>query len=182
MPDRTRTVTKSVTRRLRQNGQCPSIRLERAFWRILDRIAWREGISTPAFISKLHSEDLELHGETPNFTSLRRCACTIHLGEYERDAVARFAAAPDAAWVLEASVITDHQMATLLQMARDIYPHDRVDDRFYAIAVKGYDAEDKTALVDEGVAGASENPTLTIVALAIRHVDHITSEMVAGTI
>ncbi len=82
----------SETRRLRLNGQSTSIRLERAFWRILDRIAEREGLTTPAFISKLHSEVLELHGEAPNFTSLLRCACTIHLGELEQDEAARFAA------------------------------------------------------------------------------------------
>ncbi|MBW7056726.1 ribbon-helix-helix domain-containing protein [Paracoccus bogoriensis] len=70
----------TVTRRLRLNGQSTSIRLERAFWEILDDIAAREGISTPAFISKLHAEVLELHGEARNFTSLLRCACTIHLG------------------------------------------------------------------------------------------------------
>ncbi|MCV2870203.1 ribbon-helix-helix domain-containing protein [Defluviimonas sp. WL0002] len=81
-----------VTRRLRLNGQSTSIRLERSFWRILDRIAEREGLTTPAFISRLHSEVLELHGEAPNFTSLLRCACTIHLGEYEQDAGARIAA------------------------------------------------------------------------------------------
>lgn len=82
----------SETRRLRLNGQSTSIRLERAFWRILDRIADREGLTTPAFISKLHSEVLELHGEAPNFTSLLRCACTIHLGELEQDEDAQFAA------------------------------------------------------------------------------------------
>lgn len=76
-PDRYET----VTRRLRLNGQSTSIRLERAFWHILDRIAAREGISTNAFICKLHAEVLELHGEARNFTSLLRCACTIHLGE-----------------------------------------------------------------------------------------------------
>ena len=65
----------SVTRRLRLNGQSTSIRLERAFWRILDDIAAREGGSTPAFISKLHAEVLERHGEARNFTSLLRCAC-----------------------------------------------------------------------------------------------------------
>lgn len=69
----------TVTRRLRLNGQSTSIRLERTFWRILDQIATREGMSTPAFISKLHSEVLELYGEARNFTSLLRCACTIHL-------------------------------------------------------------------------------------------------------
>lgn len=71
----------SVTRRLRLNGQSTSIRLERAFWRILDQIAVREGMTTPAFISRLHAEVLEQHGEARNFTSLLRCTCTIHLGE-----------------------------------------------------------------------------------------------------
>ncbi len=73
-----------VTRRLRLNGQSTSIRLERAFWGILDQMAERDGSSTPAFLSKLHSEVLEQHGEAPNFTSLLRCACTIHLGELEQ--------------------------------------------------------------------------------------------------
>ncbi|HMO08813.1 MAG TPA: ribbon-helix-helix domain-containing protein [Paracoccaceae bacterium] len=84
----------SVTRRLRLNGQSTSIRLERAFWRILDRIAEAEGITTPAFISKLHSEVLENHGEAANFSSLLRCACMIHLGEYAQHPPepARFAA------------------------------------------------------------------------------------------
>jgi hypothetical protein len=63
-----------------------------------------------------------------------------------------FIAAPNAAWALEVTVITPEQMATLLQMARDIYPHDQVPDRFYAAAVKGYDAEDHKAMVEEGVA------------------------------
>lgn len=63
------------TRSLRLNGQSTSIRLEAAFWGILDNIAAAEGLTTPAFISKLHSEVLELHGEARNFTSLLRCAC-----------------------------------------------------------------------------------------------------------
>jgi predicted DNA-binding ribbon-helix-helix protein len=74
----------SVTRHLRLNGQSTSIRLERAFWGILDQMAEKDGASTPAFLSKLHSEVLERHGEVTNFTSLLRCACTIHLGELEK--------------------------------------------------------------------------------------------------
>ncbi len=66
-----------VTRRLRLNGQSTSIRLEQNFWNIVDGIARHEGMTTPAFISKLHSEVLELRGEAPNFTSLLRCACLI---------------------------------------------------------------------------------------------------------
>jgi predicted DNA-binding ribbon-helix-helix protein len=84
----------SVTRRLRLNGQSTSIRLERAFWGILDEIAAKEGVSTPAFLSKLHSEVLQQHGEASNFTSLLRCACTIHLGELDQvpQMASRFAA------------------------------------------------------------------------------------------
>lgn len=66
-----------VTRHLRLNGQSTSIRLERSFWDILDTIAVEEGLSTPAFLSKLHSEVLELRGEARNFTSLLRCACLV---------------------------------------------------------------------------------------------------------
>ncbi|MGC1428907.1 MAG: Twin-arginine translocation pathway signal [Albidovulum sp.] len=79
---------------------------------------------------------------------------------------AGFIAAPNAAWALEVSVITEHQMATLLQMARDIYPHDKVGDEYYAIAVKGYDAEDKKALVEEGIA------SLDAAAQAAGHADY----------
>ena len=68
----------SETRSLRLNGQSTSIRLERAFWTILDDIAAAEGVSTPSFVSKLHAEVLELRGEPGNFTSLLRCACLVH--------------------------------------------------------------------------------------------------------
>lgn len=73
-----------VTRRLRLNGQSTSIRLERAFWGILDQIAEKEGLSSPAFLSKLHSEVLIQRGEAANFTSLLRCACLIHLGDFDQ--------------------------------------------------------------------------------------------------
>ena len=74
----------SLTRRLRLNGQSTSIRLERSFWAIVDHMAQEEGVTTPTFLSKLHSEVLEQHGDVGNFTSLLRCACTIFLGELER--------------------------------------------------------------------------------------------------
>ena len=67
------------TRHLRLNGQSTSLRLEGAFWAILDQIAEAEGVSTPAFISKLHDEVLLLHGETRNFSSILRCTCLVHL-------------------------------------------------------------------------------------------------------
>lgn len=65
----------STTRRLRLNGQSTSIRLENAFWTTLDEIAARDGVTTPMFISTLHSEVLVRRGEPSNFTSLLRCAC-----------------------------------------------------------------------------------------------------------
>lgn len=65
----------STTRRMRLNGQSTSIRLENAFWEVIDQIAENDGTTTPTFISKLHSEVLELRGEPVNFTSLLRCAC-----------------------------------------------------------------------------------------------------------
>ncbi len=81
----------AVTRHLRLNGQSTSIRLERAFWEIIDRIAASEGISTPAFVSRLHDEVLLLRGEAPNFTSLLRCACLIRQNQ-ERDQIHALAA------------------------------------------------------------------------------------------
>ena len=68
-----------TTRRLRLNGQSTSVRLENTFWHILDEVAAGEGMSIPAFMSKLHSEVLELHGEPTNFSSVLRCTCLIYL-------------------------------------------------------------------------------------------------------
>jgi hypothetical protein len=61
------------------------------------------------------------------------------------------------AWGLEVKALQPATMATLVLVARDIYPHDKVADRFYAVAVKGYDdkaATDKATkqLIEEGVA------------------------------
>lgn len=78
-----------TTRRLRLNGQSTSIRLENAFWEVIDKIAENDSVTTPVFISTLHSEVLELRGEPENFTSLLRCACLKFL---EASAVS----APDA--------------------------------------------------------------------------------------
>lgn len=68
-----------VTRRLRLSGHSTSIRLERSFWRILDGMAAREGMTTPAFVSRLHDEVQEIRGGVRNFASLLRCACLIEM-------------------------------------------------------------------------------------------------------
>ena len=63
-----------------------------------------------------------------------------------------FVAGSSAAWALETKHIKPETMATLIQMARDIYPHDRIGDEFYAAAVKDYDAADKAEMVEAGIA------------------------------
>ncbi len=68
-----------------------------------------------------------------------------------------FVAAPDAAWAVETQALAPQTMATLIQIARDVFPHDQLADRYYAAAVKGHDeaaAADPAhkALVEDGVA------------------------------
>lgn len=67
-----------------------------------------------------------------------------------------FIAAPNAAWALEVTEITEHQMATLVQMARDIYPHDEVGNEYYVVAVKGYDSGESKDMIAAGVAKLDE--------------------------
>jgi hypothetical protein len=64
---------------------------------------------------------------------------------------------PKAAWGLEATTLKPETIATLIVMARDIYPHDQLADRFYAVAIKGQDAQaakkpDHKSLIETGVA------------------------------
>jgi predicted DNA-binding ribbon-helix-helix protein len=68
----------SQTRSLRIGGHCTSIRLEMAFWDTLEEIANREGMSLAKFLTGLHSEVLDHHGEVKNFASLLRCSCLIY--------------------------------------------------------------------------------------------------------
>ena len=65
---------------------------------------------------------------------------------------AGFIAAPDAAWAYETAHIEPGIFATLVQMARDIYPHDRIPDENYVIAVKGYDTAQAAPEIAAGIA------------------------------
>lgn len=61
------------------------------------------------------------------------------------------------AWAVELKALSPATMAALIQMARDIYPHDRIADQFYAVAVKGHDdtaAGDPAhkAMIEDGIA------------------------------
>ena len=46
---------------------------------------------------------------------------------------------PKEAWGLASTGLRPTTLHTMIQMARDIYPHDRLADRFYAIAIKDFD-------------------------------------------
>ncbi len=74
------------TRSLRLNGQSTSIRLEETFWTLLEEIAASQEMTVPKFVSTLHDEVLEIHGEVRNFTSLLRCACTVYLDKVKNEA------------------------------------------------------------------------------------------------
>lgn len=64
-----------------------------------------------------------------------------------------FVASADAAWAMETTALKSRTMATLIQMARDIYPHDHLGDEYYARAIKGYDTAEAAEGVEAGIAG-----------------------------
>ena len=61
-----------VTRSVRIAGVVTSLRLEGAFWRIIDEIARSSDMSTGRFLSTLHDEVVEIRGDVGNFASLLR--------------------------------------------------------------------------------------------------------------
>ncbi len=73
-----------------------------------------------------------------------------------------FLAGSSGAWAVEVKALTPATMATLVQMARDIYPHDRFEDALYAAALKGHDenaAKDDAlkAMLEDGVAALNKS-------------------------
>ncbi|MEL6265432.1 MAG: gluconate 2-dehydrogenase subunit 3 family protein [Pseudomonadota bacterium] len=70
---------------------------------------------------------------------------------------AGFVMHPGEAWAVEVKALTPRTMASLVQLARDIYPHDQVADRYYAAAVKAHDEQAAgddahRALIEDGIA------------------------------
>ena len=59
-------------------GHCTSIRLEMSFWDTLEEIAAKENMTLGKFLTTLHDEVLDHHGEVNNFASLLRCSCLIY--------------------------------------------------------------------------------------------------------
>ena len=74
-PDRYRPINRSV----RIAGHSTSIQLEAAFWVLIDEIAEGQGMTTSRFLSTLYDEALAINGSVPNFASLLRTSCLIHL-------------------------------------------------------------------------------------------------------
>jgi hypothetical protein len=65
--------------------------------------------------------------------------------------------APEAAWAQAAQTLKPATMATLVRVARDIYPHDRLADRYYVTAVQSLDTKAATnqalrGLLEDGAA------------------------------
>ncbi len=68
-----------ISRSVRIAGHCTSLRLEAAFWEVIDEIAAGEGVSTPKFLSLLYDEAQELQGDVGNFASMLRTTCLLYL-------------------------------------------------------------------------------------------------------
>jgi predicted DNA-binding ribbon-helix-helix protein len=67
------------TRAIRLSGHVTSIRLEAAFWEILEEIAAYEDMSLGRFASTLHDEILFDQGRVQNFASLLRVTCMHYM-------------------------------------------------------------------------------------------------------
>lgn len=74
----------SRTRSLRIRGVITTLRLENAFWNVLQEIAEREGKTTNQLITTLYEELTDNLGETGNFTSFLRVCCMRYLHTVER--------------------------------------------------------------------------------------------------
>jgi hypothetical protein len=64
---------------------------------------------------------------------------------------------PKGAWAITLTTLKPATMATLIQMARDTYPHDRLTDAVYAKSVASYDVQSGTdpavkKMIEDGTA------------------------------
>lgn len=69
-----------------------------------------------------------------------------------------FVAHAGGAWATEVKGLAPQTLASLIVLARDIYPHDRLNDSYYAVAVKGHDEKAATdpahkTLIEGGIQG-----------------------------
>jgi predicted DNA-binding ribbon-helix-helix protein len=66
-------------RSVRMRGFATSVRLENIFWRLLEEIAARDGLSVAEILARLYDELLETQGEVENFASFLRVCCARYL-------------------------------------------------------------------------------------------------------
>ena len=78
-----------TSRSVRISGQSTSIRLETAFWEVLDAMAVDEGVPVARLLAVLHNEAIDRHGQVSNFASLLRTICLIRQGERAERAIRR---------------------------------------------------------------------------------------------
>jgi predicted DNA-binding ribbon-helix-helix protein len=71
------------TRSMRLHGHVTSIRLEAAFWEVLEELSAAEGTTVARFIATLHDEVLDSSGELSNLASLLRVTCLVYLRDRE---------------------------------------------------------------------------------------------------
>ncbi len=71
---------------MRLGGHVTSVRLEKAYWGILEEIAVAQEMPLARFLTTLHDEVLELDGEMQNFASLLRCACLTYVEQIQGNA------------------------------------------------------------------------------------------------
>lgn len=64
---------------VRLHGFSTSVRLENFYWRVLEEIAGRDGLSLSQLLAKLHEELTFAHGEVENFSSFLRVCCGRYL-------------------------------------------------------------------------------------------------------
>ncbi len=77
-------------RSVRIEGFSTSVRLENLYWRVLEELAARDGMTLTQLLSRLYGELLETHGEVENFSSFLRVCCGRYLmlqlaGDIPRD-------------------------------------------------------------------------------------------------
>ncbi len=68
-----------IHRSLRIDGHSTSMRLEAAFWDLLEEMAQKENLSTAKFIATLFDEATQQNGEIPYFASMLRTTCLLYL-------------------------------------------------------------------------------------------------------
>lgn len=69
------------TRSVRLSGHSTSVRMEGAFWDMLEELARHEKMSVSKLLNALHEEAMDDAKLPANFTSLVRCACLTYASE-----------------------------------------------------------------------------------------------------